>query len=79
MQQSADERRLMSAIVQHFWSLFLDSGAQSPIFGTFGPRALQIVPSCHSARGEHRVNWENRGEMENGENMEKIENINQTT
>ena len=27
LQQGADERRLMFAIVQHFWSLFLDSDA----------------------------------------------------
>ena len=47
--------------------------------GTFGPRALQIVPSCHSERGEHRVNLENMEKMENTENMKKMENINQTT
>ena len=78
-QQGADERRLMFAIVQHFWSLFLDSDAQSPVFGHVWPRALKIVPSCHSGRGEHRVNWENRGGMEDTENMEKMENIIQTT
>ena len=65
LQQGADERRLMFAIVQHFWSLFPDSVAQSLIFGHVWPRAQQIVPSCHSGRGEHR--GENGEHGEHGE------------